>query len=470
MPRKTADICAYRTLLFKDCTIEAIFKDREAGKQKRLKKEDEAKFRRLARFYFESKPIAENREDGKRIGIDAVSAYTKEELINQIMNTIWGMQCFGDEVELLVYPNIGSINEKAELDILENYHRGKFVVGNMVTGTFEGDEEGGILHADKFTSSMNDAAIVRGIVNELGLKNGDVIKARTYYDKNLHFNCVHYIDTINGIDIENEKFRENLAALRDTEKIATTDRFFFSENGGSKFAVCLDAFAPINFGQAELIVASGKMNFSEYAARIAAIVDAMENVDEVLLCVPGENIETAEKARSIYPGVVVVDETVSDKADSVMKRMCDYATRRAECGVNVVVIAGNLDDVAKDAEEAKAIVRTAGRYDRRGSVSVIAFVDYDNKNGRYYDVRRAASAELRIVSRPFYGDYVIDAENCYSSTAEKFTGAEKKARDMLKKLARVSGAEQATSEVAEYDNYEKFVGGMSLGMKSSRFS
>ena len=470
MPRKTADICAYRTLLFKDCTIEAIFKDREAGKQKRLKKEDEAKFRRLARFYFESKPIAENREDGKRIGIDAVSAYTKEELINQIMNTIWGMQCFGDEVELIVYPNIGSINEKAELDILENYYRGKFVVGNMVTGTFEGDEEGGILHVDNFTSSMEDAAIVRGIVNDLGLRSGDVIKARTYYDKNLHFNCVHYIDTVNGIDVEKENFKEKLAALRETEKIEPIERFVFSEKGGGKLAICLDAFAPIDLGQTALVVSSGRTSFPEYAAQLAAIVDASDKVDEVVLCVSGENIETTEKARSIFPKAVVVDETIPDKADSVMKRICDYATRRAECGVNVVVIASNLDDMAQDAEEAKTIVRTAGKYDRRGSVSVVAFVDCDNKSSRYYDVRQAASAELRIVSRPFYGDYVVNAENCFGNAAEKFTGAEKKARDMLKKLARVSGSEYATNEVAEYENYEKFVGGMSLGMKSSRFS
>ena len=57
MAKRSAAVKAYTQISFRDCTINEILKDRESGKQKRLKKGDEDKFRKLSRYYFESRTV-----------------------------------------------------------------------------------------------------------------------------------------------------------------------------------------------------------------------------------------------------------------------------------------------------------------------------------------------------------------------------------------------------------------------------
>ena len=464
MAKRSAAVKAYTQISFRDCTINEILKDRESGKQKRLKKGDEDKFRKLSRYYFESRSIGENRDDGRRIGIDSPCAYPKAELIDKIMDTVWGLQYFGEHVDAVVEPSIDRINEDAELDILEVFGRGKFVIGELVTGIFDGDECGGVLHVDKFNGNARDAAVIRGIVNSYGLKSGDILSARMHYDKKLSFFCVHYVDEINGVKTE------TFEKLKPTKKNPYVEppapvvkprigavRFGFSGSPRLGLAAHIDAFSPVLMGQAALVSASGKMDFADKAASLAKIAEGSGTFDETLLYITGENEETIKKTKKIFPGLTTIGKSIHDNDRVMVRRMCDYAVRRAECGQHIMLIVEDLDAVSETACDAARLLESARRTETGGSVTVVVFADIDSTLSKYYIVRRLASAELRVVSRPFFSDYVVDALNCSSDAAEAFTEEEKLADEALKKTVRENGSEAAMKVVDDCGSYPKFV-------------
>ena len=122
-----------------------------------------------------------------------------------------------------------------------------------------------------------------------------------------------------------------------------------------------------------------------------------------------------------------------------------------------MLIVEDLDAVSETACDAARLLESARRTETGGSVTVVVFADIDSTLSKYYIVRRLASAELRVVSRPFFSDYVVDALNCSSDAAEAFTEEEKLADETLKKTVRENGSEAAMKVVDDCGSYPKFV-------------
>lgn len=451
-----------RRILFREYAIDAIIQDRRDGDiKKRLKEEDKDTFIQLTRAYLEGKTIFENREDARRLGVENACAYPKGALVDETINRIWGIQCFDKDVLITREPDITKVTLQDEFRIMENFRKGKFLVGELVSGVFEGDEMGGYLRVNRFRASADDAFIPRGVVNKMGLKSGDVLEARITRDEVLFFNCVHWIDKVNQVKVGYETFAEDLEMSRNVKLATPRNRVIFACEEYNGLPVLMDAYAPACLGQSVLVSIRGKLNYARHATELAESLRKSLKVDEVITFAPNENEFNSEKLAAECSDTIVSSPTYSNTNDKIAKRMCDYAYRRAESGYNTVVVLADLDEAAPTTEEAKELLDCSRQISGGGSCTIVAFADIDRENDRYYEIRRMVSSELRLVARPFYGDFVVDSMNCANECAHAMNEKERGAVKSLKLYIDKTDDETAQKVVMEFGTYRAFVEGMS---------
>ena len=81
------------------------------------------------------------------------------------------------------------------------------------------------------------------------------------------------------------------------------------------------------------------------------------------------------------------------------------------------------------------------------------FGDGDNTGGYYYATRHLPDAELKIVTRPFLGDYTVSVEECYATVEGILSGRDYAVRERLKEMLEDGGAESVTKFVRESKTY-----------------
>lgn len=448
-----------RKLSFKDSTIEEILgEENKSG----LSLSDEADFKRLGRGYFEVHNLPELREIAKNIGVASPCTYSKSDLVDRMMDLLWGLQYFSEEGAPLSDPDVKKLSPEDELKLLEDFKHGDYVLGSFVEGVFDGDESGGALRVNRFVKSVEDVGVIRRLINLYGLKSGDVVSGRARYVKNAGFFCLHYIDSVNGVKTDSSVF----AAARDKqtcdEKIKPYQRILPSSGSDSGLLKLMDVFTPSALGQSVVISCSGKFSYSENAAKLTSSLQKITKVDEILFLCLGVSAETKQKLSSVFPSAVFTGAGDGDEDEKIVKRVRDYASAQAKCGKNVVVVLNNIDRACSlSMDGAEKLVDSAAQFATGGSFTLFAFADRDNTVGAYYRVKNLVSAELCLTSRAFYGDFNVELSRCFSNSGINFTAKEQAAFVKLRNIAVTVSESAALKTVLDCDGYEDVINKLS---------
>lgn len=448
-----------RKLSFKDSTIEEILgEENKSG----LSLSDEADFKRLGRGYFEVHNLPELREIAKNMGVASPCTYSKSDLVDRMMDLLWGLQYFSEEGAPLFYPDVKKLSPEDELKLLEDFKHGDYVLGRFVEGVFDGDEAGGALRVNRFVKSVEDVGVIRRLINLYRLKSGDVVKGRARYVKNAGFFCLHYIDSVNGVKTDSSVFTAAREKQACDDKIRPYQRILTSAGSDSDLLKLMDVFTPTALGQSVMISCSGKFAYSENAAKLTSSLYKMTKVDETVFLCLGVPAELRQKLSAVYPTAVFTGAGEGKEDERIVCRVRDYAVSQAKCGKNVAVVLNNLDKAcACDGDGAERLIDSAGQFATGGSFTLFAFADRDNTVGAYYRVKNLVSAEFCLTARAFYGDFNVELSRCFSNSGVNFTAREQFAFEKLRKTAVDSSEAEALKTVLDCDGYEDVINKLS---------
>ncbi len=449
-----------RKLSFKDSTIEEILGENSRNE---LKRSDEAALKRMGRGYFDVHNLAELRVMAKNMGVKSPCTHSKTVLIDKIMDIIWGLQYFDDDKLPLVDADVKKLLPDDEMKLLEDNNHGDYVLGRFVEGVFEGDESGGVLRLNRFVKNIEDVGVIRRFVNLYGIKSGDVVSGRARYVENAGFFCMHYVDAINGVRIDSALFGKMAEKRGDTAVLQPYQRLMLSAGSSSPLLKLIDVFTPVALGQCVIVSSSGKFNFAEGAAAVAASLERSVKVDETIVLCLGESLDNYERLGGVMAGAVFTRPGNAAEDAAVVARARDYAASQARCGKNIVVLLNNIECAGGDCDSAARLADAARQYGHGGSVTVIAFADRDVATGQYYRIKNYISAELFLTARAFYDDFRIELSRCYSRSGASFTRREKAAFGRLKEIAIKEGEPAAVGAVTAGGSYDDVIEKLSSG-------
>ena len=446
MGRRSEWYKSFSKLSFKQTTIDRILLDGRGKKE--FNPKDRAAFDKYARAHFDKRPILENRETARKIGIEASSTYPKENLVNAIIDAIWGLQYFTDEREALELPDMNRFLLDSEIGLLADYYCGTYIAGEEVKGVFEEQAEGfGIIRTDASGPSIYDCIVPRRLVNDYLLSNGDVVVGRMHHVKKCKCMGMFYVDEVNGLFANGENYKEQVALIRQRKAVAPYERVILGEENNSAFVNLLNLVCPFAYGQSLLVSYSGKMSEQKQLIDLIETLERTQKFDEVITVCNGLN--SLDCARIMEKtSVAMRDGNQVEYDENAILRMMDGATTRAKQGRNVVVVFADMDGALAKSEQVKKVMDSAKKYADGGSVSVIAYCDKENVNGNYSAAKRIAQAEFVVKFKPFLSSFDVDYEKCYSFSAVTLTKKEEKARKKLLSALAISKEKQS---------YEQFV-------------
>lgn len=449
-----------RKLSFKDSTIEEILS--ENGRSE-LKRSDEEALKRMGRGYFDVHNLAELRVMAKNMGVKSPCTHSKTVLIDKIMDIIWGLQYFDDDKLPLLDADVKKLSPDDEMKLLEDNNRGDYVLGRFVEGVFEGDETGGVLRLNRFVKNIEDVGVIRRFVNIYGIKSGDIVSGRARYVESAGFFCMHYVDAINGVRIDSALFEKLSEKRSDTAVLQPYQRLMLSAGSSYPLLKLIDVFTPVVLGQCVIVSSSGKFNFAEGTAAVAASLERSVKVDETVVLCLGESSDNYERLSEVMAGAVFTRSGNSAEDAAIVARARDYAAAQARCGKNIVVLLNNIECAGGDYDSAARLADAARQYEHGGSVTVIAFADRDLATGQYYRIKNYVSAELFLTSRAFYNDFRIELSCCYSRSGATFTRREKAAFGKLKEIAVEEGEAAAVGAALVGSTYDDVIESLSSG-------
>lgn len=421
---------------FKENTFNRMRKD---GEIRQLLQDDEVEFKGLSREYFEQRNVHENRMLAQKIGVESATTLSKTELLNKIIEKVWGLQIFDRGYKEVVDVNVNSISAELELEILEEIKRGEVVVGEETEGIFVSQGVGGVLYTvgDSYNSIIVDTCVLRNLVGEFSLTDGDYIKGRVKYYPEAKCYCLYKIDEINGKPIAFMPRSEISSKQIEPYEIIPM-------NGNGKIVKGLSLISPVCYGQFGLVTTNGRANFTEMASEI---YQAIEKVScEKILFVLGEkerNIESIQK--QVEPNGLYVQKIGDKKSLDMVKIILTYASRQArDGGKRIVVIINDVDMLDKHFKEDGVTLSTvascAGVYDNGGSVTIIGMASVVSPMSQYFDVRNVLDFELSLKSGADVTQNTIDVLGSYSFSAKKMNHEQAQALAVLKQIALTEGA------------------------------
>jgi hypothetical protein len=383
------------------------------------------------RSYFERRNVHENRMLGQRIGLESATTLSKQDLINSLVDKVWGIQFFSLGFTPRREVDMSSVSAEDELDVLEDIKRGEVIIGEEIEGVFFKRKIGGVLLTlgESFKDARIDAGVVRNLVGEYSLEDGDFIKGRIKLYPSIGFYCLIRIDEVNGSRVSGGK-RTDVAG----KVIKARTKVPFESNNG--LVVGLELFAPVCYGQFGVISTNARMDFSAAAQTLysAIAVDA-----EKYLFVYGEKRSAADEAANKYAGDNAFFYALGDTDDGKLDEIAAYAQAKAKyCGGKEILIINDLD--ALSGEGAKKLASYCACYDNGGSFTVIAIASTFSPLGNYYAVRNSLDFELSLKSNVEISATTVDMLGSYSFSDRVESKSEIIALSKLKQVALSEGA------------------------------
>ena len=416
--RPTIEYVSLREKGFRENVIDRILCD--GRKLPKMTPKDREKFMELARVHFDSQTIMANREIAKRLGIESATLIPKEALVEKLVDFVWGMQYYQHHRPQLEGPDQKSLPIIDEIKEIEYAVKGEFVWGEVVTGYVELCSDGtAILRTALTTKHSTDVYVLRRLVSENKLADGDEVECRAHYNKQIKCLVAHSIDKINGYRPDAEgRFNQVNQTDPSQRVILPPDEWGFSNS--------LNLFAPLRLGQSVLVSYTGAMKKGYGFISLAKAVIQSGVFDEVIPTMLGENEKTIEQARAeLGEEKIIYSNAGNREQDSWMiNQILAYSKTASKYGKKIALLILDLDTASADEiNRALEIASSGVSYENGGSLTVISFADIENESFKY--AKRNADSRLDLSFIPFNNTYRINAQNCYSFSSDEQSAKEK---------------------------------------------
>ncbi len=443
---------------FREYILRELVKDGETRTE--LKETDKQRFADLGIPYLDKCNISTLRRIADTVCVKSPTIMPKEDLINYILDGIWGIQYFVDNAYPVFPANVRDLSAIDEIELVRDCNRSEFLFGAPVEGMFEGSELGGILRQNRFTAANHDPGVIRALVNRYGLKNGDMVKGSMHYVKKAQCYCLHEITEINGVAASSYV---HPAVSVVSKRVPTDKKFILSERINETLLRFVDVLTPLSLGSGLLISTSGSFDAGVYLTPLCNAVANFNEFDEVIaLAFGGAQAPEVDPLLAVKCSNVVIDNL--DEEGIVAERVINYAYTKAESGKNVAVIVNDLDRLpAPFTDFAHRFLSKAGRYSSGGSLTVIAFGDRDNMTGNYHYAKSSATSELKLNHRPFLGDFTVDLFGSFAQPCLDFTERERIAKNNFRTIAERDGEQAALDILYKSKSYDGFIIALSVG-------
>ena len=424
------------------------------GEMRDLVPSDELEFKRLSRKYFECRNVYDNRILAQRIGVESATTLPKHELIEKLMEKVWGVQYFHSDYQNVKEIEIGKMDADTELALLEDVKRGDVIIGEEYEGVFEAKEEGGVLWNDGYASNgaKPNVYVLRNIAGEFSLKNGDLIKGRIRFVDEVGYYCLFHIDALNGILINDGKRPEtSCESVRPYEKLPLV--------GNDRIIMGLQLFAPVCYGQFGVVSTNGRMDFCEQAVKIFKALDK-QTLTPYLFMLQEKEYVIAETKSQFSNDERVYCTRLGETKSSKLLRLLQYVSAQARSnGSRHVVVVSDLDMLGKgdDSLNASTLASFASAYSNGGSVTIIAMADAFSPLSAYHTVRSRIDFELALKSNVSVSRNVIDMLSSYSFSAREISKEEAVALAKLQQFAVTEGNNAVERRLAGLENANEII-------------
>lgn len=444
----------WEDLGFKENTYNLMRQDGEIGE---LIQTDELQFKKLSRRYFESRNVYENRVLAQRIGVESATTLSKQELIEKLLDKVWGVQYFSQGFKCVKEIKVENITAEIELALLEDVKCGDVIIGEESEGIFESRDVGGVLWdvSSNFDDAIVDTYVLRNLVGEYALKDGDKIKGRARYVDELGFYCLFHIDEINDVPLLKNSKRPcvEVKPVRPYEKLTLS--------GNDSVIMGLQLFAPVCYGQFGVVSTNGRIDFCEQAIKIFRAVD--KKIVTPHLFVMGEKEHVIEKTKeTLYNNHMAYYSTLANKNTTVLLKVLQYVSTQAkENGSKHLIIINDLDVLdkteTKNGVSASKLASFAGAYSNGGSVTIIAMAGTSSPLSAYHSVRNVIDFELALKSNVAVTKTVIDMLSSYSFSDRSVSKEETVALAKLEQIAITEGNNALQRRLSGYANANEII-------------
>lgn len=436
---------------FKESTFNKM---RGPNEYRELSPVDEYEFKGLSKKYFEMRTIYENRVLAQRIGVESATTLNRRDLIERLVEKVWGIQPLQVGYRPTDTVDVSKVTADIELDILEQVKNGEVIIGLETEGVFYSKGNCGLLYnmGKSFNDVIIDTVVVRNLIGEFALKDGDLIKGRAKYYPELKYYALFKIDEINGKSV--------LKGRNETPSVAIEPTIQLAFKNSDLYSVALQLVSPVYKGQFGVISTAGRMDFTRYACDLYNSVDC----DNKMLFVLGEKqvvidrIKKEQKEKDESDRIYYTD-VASSEDSRMLKNILEYASRQARDGqADIVIVINDLDMIKATCNgvTARDLVSACGAFENGGSLTVIAFASTVSALSAYYEVRNKLDFELALKAGIEITQNKIDALASYSFAplAKKHNAI---AMARIKQIALTEGEAGVERRLADGKNFEEIL-------------
>jgi len=289
------------------------------------------------RIKFNGENIYALREEAKKMLIASPTTYSKQELIEQMLNKIIAYYLSADNNE--------RNNRDIDLKLMDDYRNSLYIEGEELEGYLKLNDNGGEVFL--FERYSHYVYVPQGIINEFFLKEGDFIKVKV---KDIDFGKKGVFDVIYIGGREEPK--QKPIRFEESTPIDKTAKIVFLEKEIKKGGRIIGENLSVN--------------------KIAEIkADAERQGLQVLIALLDELPENVTSITSTLSGIYLYDMCDSE-IQSQMKTasfMLEIAKRKVERGEDVLLMVRNLDILPLDM--ARKVFGSARSFEK-GSLTIIA--------------------------------------------------------------------------------------------------
>jgi len=316
------------------------------------------------------KTLIELRMIAKELGIPAVTAFKKAELIEKILEKTKSAQQY--EKNAAFNPHNGEEKQQGEEDKKEtamntetegNLKRVDDLNSGVIKeGILEVMPDGyGFLRMENFLPGAGDVYVSNSQIRRFNLKTGDCVKGNCRLAReNERYGALLYMKGLNGDDPEKAKWRPNFEELT---PIYPEEKLHLETEPSSFAGRIIDLIAPIGKGQRGMIVAPPKVGKTILLTQMAnAITKNHKEINVIMLLIDERPEEVTDIQRSIGgENVEIVYSTFDEQPEhhkKVAEMVLERAKRLVEQGKDLVIL---LDSITRLARAYNLTIPPSGR-------------------------------------------------------------------------------------------------------------